>query len=160
MPSSTRSTRACANSMNAEFLAGLTLPRAYYKGTFLAFPTDKPDEFIKTVEQQAHLLITKELRRGNSLAQIKEWHKGDIDKMENRLCELQRSGKYPSTGTTETHLAWADEAGRGIWSEPGDIEPSGYATGNWFLTVAILLKLKVIENDEMNGWLMMKLNNL
>lgn len=141
-----------SNHQVKQTLAGLALPRAYYKGTHLAFPTDDSHGFIKTVEADANWFIVERLRKGESFAYIASDFQRQLNAMEENLCSLQRNNTYPSFGTLKTHLAWADQAGRGVICPP--TAPSGFATTCWFLAIAVLLKLKVIENDNDNGWLL------
>ena len=112
---------------------------AYYKGTRV--PPLPPKAFAQ-IEPGAYDLIKTYLTTGMTLAQVGQIVAADLDEWEQKLVDYQAA--HPVDGrltTAEKWLggAWGPEYGK-IWCE-------------WYLSVAILLKLKIINNDAMNGWL-------
>jgi hypothetical protein len=129
----------------------LTSLRAFYKGTSLQAPVEpeRVDEFHTHIVETAQRQIEKFLRDGMPLAEIKALYKGQMDLMEDGLCRTQN---VEDIWTAGDQSAWMEEATAGTEMEgDGDLN-----TILWFVNTAALLKLKVIENDNDNGWLMTK----
>jgi hypothetical protein len=125
---------------------------ALYKGTAVQYVGVKDAEFMKTCIKCADDMVVKMLRDGFSLDFVGEQVKKQMDEMEQSMCVAQEKDK--SNGKfipyqeilSERYKEWLAEA------------YSHKMTGEefiiiWFVNVATLLKLKVVENDNENGWL-------
>lgn len=125
--------------------------RAFYNGTSLQAPVvpAKMDAFFKHIVAAGAVQIEKFLRAGISLAEIKAILKGQMDLMEDGLFRTQ---KEEDIGKVGDQSAWMAAATAGTEMEDdGDLN-----VFLWFINIASLLKLKVIENDDNNGWLFSK----
>lgn len=125
--------------------------RAFYKGTSIQAPIapERLDAFHKHILETAHNQIEKFLRDGMPLAVLKALYKDQMDLMEDGLCRTQNAEDIWTTGDQS---AWMEAATAGTELEgDGDLN-----TILWFVNTAALLKLKMIENDNDNGWLMTK----
>ena len=115
--------------------------RAFYKGTSLetfVIP-EKIDAFYKAIVKNVETQIRRFLEQGMSLAEIGAIIKEQLDMMEETLCTT-------CPGVGEDQNAWLEKATEGMKVSGDQLLVA------WFLCVATLLKLKVIENDDMNGW--------
>jgi hypothetical protein len=132
-------------------IMNLTSLRAFYKGTSLQAPVEpeRVDEFHKHIVETAQRQIEKFLRDGMPLATIKALYKDQMDLMEDGLCRTQKAEDIWTAGDQS---AWMEAATAGTEMEgDGDLN-----TILWFVNTAALLKLKVVENDNDNGWLITK----
>jgi len=120
--------------------------RAFYKGTSLSIELEtlKMKEFCKMIVKGAQMLI--QLDEYSSLEEARLKIKAEMDEMEEGLCRNEDKSR---TWTKCDQNAWVKEAIKGT-SQDGDPD---IATYMWFARILALLKLKVIENDDMNGWL-------
>ena len=125
--------------------------RAFWNGTSIQAPVapHKTEAFFKTITQTAHAQIEKFLRDGMPLDAIKALYKGQMDVMESGLCRTEDKTKIWMAGDQS---AWMEAATAGTEME-GDGDLNCIL---WFINTAACLKLKVIENDDNNGWLMTK----
>ena len=132
-------------SFMSEFFSGL---RAYYKGTSLQalIQPEQHAEFMTAIKNAANKWIRVGLEQGQSLSQIGAFHKAQMDAMEDGLCRTQAAFP-PGFHAADEQTAWCDAAF-------ADLDIKGAAGAViWFTNIALLLKLKVIENDDSNGWL-------
>ena len=120
-----------------------TTTLAYYKGSTVV-PLN-PKAFA-LVESGAANIIEKDLRAGTSIAEIKRMYTEQIDELEQKLVEYQAA--HPGGVWQETT---AEEWLGGAWGPDW-----ATALAVWYMDVAILLKLRVIKNDAMNGWLVLQ----
>jgi hypothetical protein len=122
--------------------------RAFYNGTSLQAPVApaKMDAFFKNIVTAGESLIISFLRDGKSLAEVKAILKGQMDLMEDGLCRTQKEADIGKVGDQSAWMA-AATAGTEMDGD-GDLNVI-----LWFINIACLLKLKVIENDNNNGWL-------
>lgn len=128
-----------------EFFSGL---RAYYKGTSLQalVQPEQHADFMTAIKNAANDWIRHGLQQGMSLAQIGAFHKAQLDAMEDGLCRTQAAFP-PGLSTGDAQDAWCDAAF-------ADLDMKGAAGAIiWFVNIALLLRLKIIENDDNNGWL-------
>jgi hypothetical protein len=121
--------------------------RAYYKGTSLPAPCSKEREaeFFATIKEGGRKQIEAYLHDGESLSNTIAILKGQLDQMEAGLCKHQGS----NVGVrmyVEDMYRWCAAAVEGVLT-------GKEATIMWWMNIASLLELKVIENDDMNGWL-------
>jgi hypothetical protein len=125
---------------------------ALYKGTAVTYVGVNDDEFLKSCIKCADDMVVKMLRDGFSLDFVGEQVKKQMDEMEECMCVAQekdkRNGKFIPFQeiSSKEYKDWLSEA------------YSHKMTGEdfiiiWFVNVATLLKLKVVENDDNNGWL-------
>jgi len=125
---------------------------AFYKGTVIEAPITQHDEFMDTCIKGANTVIIGMLRKGYTLDDVKESVKEQLDVMEEGLCVAQKKlkdeGKFIpyEKMTTKKYRAYLAEVC--FHTMTGD-----QFISKWFLNIATLLKLKVIENDDKNGWL-------
>ena len=132
-------------------IMNLTSLRAFYKGTSLQAPVEpeRVDEFHTHIVETAHRQIEKFLRDGMPLDTIKALYKGQMDVIEDGLCRTQKAEDIWTAGDQS---AWMEAATAGTEMEgDGDLN-----TILWFVNLAALLELKVVENDNDNGWLLTK----
>jgi hypothetical protein len=122
---------------------------AYYKGTSIKCAYEEEELYLKMSIAGANEMITKMLRRGASLKEIGILTKNEIDKMEEYLCQAPNA-KRMAEFSFKDYMDYLSNASGGKFSG------IDFMT-HWFVNVGVLLKLKVIDNDEMNGWLIMKL---
>jgi hypothetical protein len=124
--------------------------RAFYKGTSIEAPCalTKIDEFFKVVVENGEGQIVKFLRDGHTLEQVKNVLGGQLNMIEEGLCRTQDQSTLWTEGTLGDQMAWMAAAVAGTMLE-GQAEA---AIALWFMNIAALLKLKVIENDNDNGW--------
>lgn len=129
--------------------ATMEMLRIYYKGTSLEAPVAASGntKFLHLIKEQTNPFIAGFLRRGHSMAETKAILKGQADLMEAGLCRTENQSKRWQEGDQS---AWMEAALKGTEMECDGTE----GVLKWFLTISSLLKLGVIENDEMNGWLM------
>ena len=121
--------------------------RAFYKGTSLSAPCGKERqaEFFAAVKESGHKRIEAFLRDGESLPSTIAILTGQLDLMEEglRKYEGRDAGERMYL---EDMYRWCAKAVEGVMT-------GKEATIMWWMSIASLLELKVIENDEMNGWL-------
>ena len=111
---------------------------AYYKGTTVC-PFD--DELFKTSTQCLNDHITEFLREGKHYKQLMEETKAELDALELKLVRFQLiHGCCWNKTTPEEWLG-------GAWGKNWKLDWIC-----WFQLIGILLRLKAIENDDMNGW--------
>ena len=112
--------------------------RAYYKGTSLPAPCsfEWEAEFFATVKEGGHKQIEAYLRDGESLPSTIAILKGQLDLMAAGLCKHEKSNVGVRIYVKDMYRMCAKAV-------------EGVMTGK---DIASLLELKVIENDEMNGW--------
>ena len=103
---------------------------------------------MKTCIDGAKNQIAKMLRCGASLKQIGILAKNELDKMEEQLCQAKDAKKTVEFSGKD----YLDYLSNASGKEFSGVE----FMSHWYVNVAVLLKLKVIDNDEMNGWLIMK----
>ena len=121
---------------------------AYYKGTSIRCVFEEEDLFVKMCIDGAKDQIANMLRGGASLKQIGIIAKIELDKMEEQMCQ-GKDAKKPQEFSGKDYLDYL--------SNVSGKEISGVEFMSiWYINIAVLLKLKVIDNDEMNGWLIMK----
>ena len=122
----------------------------FYKGT--AFPLGIigknicKDLFMKT----ANIMIVAGLQNGHSIEEQKVHYKKQLDKMESELCKLS-GGKRLNNKQTKSVID--------TLSKRMNMSIDAIST-LWYLNVSALLKLKVIEDDNMNGFITMKGGNM
>jgi hypothetical protein len=109
---------------------------AYYKGTMFPLVVAKnAKKEMRMFEEKAKECIVDCLKKKMPIADIKDYITCQLDILEEGLVKHHGNEK-----------AFALEFKR-FGGSLGQLQTL------WYLDVAILLKLKVIENDEMNGWL-------
>ena len=125
--------------------------RAYYKGTSLhaPVPSNREEEFHKCIITTGEDLIASELREGKTLSEIKANIKGQMDLMEDGLRRT-----FPMVLGKGDEFEWMAKATNGTRLGRND---SLRNIIRWFMNIAALLKLKVIDNDNNNGWSIMRL---
>ena len=125
--------------------------RAFWNGTSIQAPVapERLDAFYQRITETAQAQIEKFLRDGMPLAVIKALYKRQMDVMEAGLCRTEDKSKAWMEGDQS---AWMEAATAGTEME-GDGDLNCIL---WFVNTAACLKLKVIENDNNNGWLMTK----
>lgn len=98
---------------------------AFYKGTSLPMKSDA----YPHVQKQAKDLLTMGLRAGVSFMEQAECYRDQLDEMESRMCEAEVRGEDRfKTLSKKEHARWC-------------------------INIEALLMLKVIFNDDQNGWL-------
>ena len=107
----------------------------FYKGT--AFPVIYYGLQVKSVMENAHEMIVKFLKDNVSLKEQVEIYKNQLDHIEGLMV------KYANPTTDKGMKKVASIMGK-------DIDWIGAV---WCVNVCALLKLKAIENDNMNGLL-------
>ena len=134
------------------FKEAVTSLRGYYKGTSLVAPVanGREEEFLDHIRTKAHAQITRAMRDGISLADLRAFYKGQMDTIEKNLSDLQDTHFPAGFSTLEQQTKWVHAAMAG-----GDHDGLR-GTIIWFLDIACLLELRVIRDDEMNGWLNIK----
>lgn len=119
---------------------------AFYNGTACPITVDKELSF----EKGAMELLRKFLVDGESLKSTGMIIKKQMDKLEQLLFKISKD-KAP---TKKQIKNWAKKCLIGddvaTWASKKD--PELYVMSWWYTNIYILLKLKVIENDEMNGF--------
>lgn len=132
----------------------MTGTRAFYKGTSIQCPYIDDEMFMKTIIAGANEQILESLKCGESLTELKAYYLDQMNSIEKALCDYH--GIYHGVDDVmkgEAVWDWLDEIGK----------MSGFnVTGRWvlimwFMNIAALLKLKVIENDDKNGWFVAKI---
>ena len=117
--------------------------RAFYDGTSLGCPFDDTEGFYKMTVKEANEMIVASLRDGQTLQDIIAMCKGQQEKWEAAMCaEQERLGKETFLETDQETLVAR------VMGMDGNL-----GTIYWFLNTAVLLRLKAIQNDNMNGWL-------
>ena len=125
-------------------------PRAFYNGTSLCAPIEPASapKFMAKIVQSGAEQIVGFLRTGHTIEQIKSILKGQLDLIEAGLCRTQKPEDIWTCGSQEE---WVEQAIKDTEFESGGAD---VAVILWFMNIASLLKMKVIENDDKNGWLM------
>jgi hypothetical protein len=92
------------------------------------------------------------LKAGFKLKEIGELLKAQLDLLEEGL--RRESHRFPpGLSDTDQQSLWVEAAvGGSFTTELGTVITGKEATASWFINIASLLKLKVIKDDEMNGW--------
>tara|TARA_R110001632_G_C11029828_1_gene381725 strand:- start:42 stop:443 length:402 start_codon:yes stop_codon:yes gene_type:complete len=114
---------------------------SFYKGTACPIIIDKYVPF----EERAMGVLRKFLEDGETLQTTGAIIKEQLDAMEQGLVDIENKYKNTKRSVKKRLEEWAKDMG-----------PSEeYLVAMWYMNVYILLKLKIIENDEMNGmWYM------
>jgi len=120
----------------------------YYKGTSIHCIYKDEAGYVKKCSDAANTLITILLRSGKNLKFIGERTKERMDELEEYLCQAPDS-KRTVEFSGKDYLDYLSNASGGKHSG----EEFAFL---WYVNMTVLLKLKVIDNDEMNGWLIMK----
>ena len=122
--------------------------RGYYKGTSLQAPVEPANElrFLQLIHEGAQQSL-KDLLRDYPLARVKDMVIGTLDQLEQRLCETEKDGSVRMTDG-EDQDNWIKQAFTGILS--CDRQAEGLM--HWFTFIAMALKLRLIEDDNLNGW--------
>ena len=128
----------------------------FWNSTGLEAPVekDKMNDFIKFVKEAADKQIVEFLNDGETLSSTAQILSSQLTSWEKRMIELQKEAKWSpnrSCGGDE-YVAYLNEVAR-----PSNI--SGLQmSAIWFINIAALLKMKVIKNDDNNGWLRISKN--
>ena len=130
--------------------------RAFYKGTSLQAPVypNKLELFIKTIIEKGEGQILSFMRNGHSISEIKDILTEQMDIMEDGLCRTQDKSLCWKESGSDIQKDWLAKAAAEIKMD-GDAD---FFLALWFMNIAALLKLKVIENDNENGWLMSRIH--
>ena len=125
--------------------------RAFYNGTSIQAPVvpAKMDAFFNNIVTAGERMIIAFLREGNSLAEVKAILKDQMDLMEDGLCRTEDKSQTWNVGDQS---AWMAAATAGTEME----DDGDHNVVLWFINIASLLRLKVIEHDDNNGWLFSK----
>ena len=119
----------------------------YYKGT--AFPIILEDENIaECMMYNANEMITMGLRYNVSLTQQKKDYKEQLDLIEGKMFEIIGNKSVSNKKELNKYLK--------IIAEHLGVRNKNSLQSLWTLNICALLKLKVIENDNMNGILKYK----
>ncbi len=109
----------------------------YYEGTGLdvLIPFNTVAEFQQWKVEKCEAYIATSLRRGASMDFIKTECRGALELLHNEILAKAGDGEF----TLKTL--------KKLWKEE-------FLTkcGMWYMNVACLIKLKVLQDDEMNGW--------
>ena len=127
--------------------------RAFYKGTSIQCPYVDTDDFMKLIHKGSNHVMVESLKADCSLETQKKMYIKQLDAIEEALCKFQGIHGLGNKMKGNDVWKWLDEVGR-----LSGLNVSGKTLIMlWFMNIAALLKLKVIENDEMNGWLVTKI---
>lgn len=117
---------------------------AYYKGTRPAPLNPKAvDAIFKNGIGSA---IDGFHKADNTDAQLIAICRGQLDHWEQQLCDFQERNPL-STGTDTTAEKWLGAAWGTDWKMIWVL---------WYINIGVLLKLKALNNDNMNGWSIVK----
>ncbi len=120
----------------------------YYKGT--TFPQYLEGENIaEDMKKYANEMIVEGLRNNVSLEEQKKDYKEQLDMIEGVMCEIIGN---KSTQKKKECEKYCNEIAEYLEQDIDDINSL------WMLNICALLKLKVIEDDNMNGILVAKFN--
>jgi len=115
---------------------------AFYKGT--PWPTSciRDKNMIGHFQKLSHEMITTGLRMGISLDTQKQDYLTQLNKFESTLIKHSSTGQAGGIAGPNSIKKVCEELGM----------DEKTITSLWYLDVGALLELKVIENDNMNGW--------
>lgn len=129
--------------------------RAYYKGTSIQAPidADKQDEFLRAILEARDNQIRDALESGMTLKRLGDIYKAQLDDIEEHLC--QSYDKYFIEGSSRVVMSdkqddWVDDATKHLGLS------NGQGVILWFVNILVLIKLKRIQDDDMNGLLVSK----
>jgi hypothetical protein len=145
---------ASYTSQQLKDYAGL---RGYYKGSSLVAPVNHGKEalFLKIVADRADKSILELMKEGVRLADIGRAALDGMNLLEQAMCDIQDDyppGPQPMSRQFEMAAKMNQKAG-------GPQRTGEEVVLCWFASIYTLLKLKLIKNDEMNGWLLTSLKN-
>ena len=127
--------------------------RAFYKGTSIQCPYVDTDDFMKVIHKGSNHVMVESLKADCSLETQKKMYIKQLDAIEEALCKFQGIHGLGNKMKGNDVWKWLDEVGR-----LSGLNVSGKTLIMlWFMNIAALLKLKVIENDDKNGWLVTKI---
>ena len=127
--------------------------RAFYKGTSIQCPYVDTDDFMKLIHKGSNHVMVESLKADCSLETQKKMYIKQLDAIEKGLCKYQGIHGLGYEMKGDDVWKWLDEVG-----QLSGLNVSGKTLIMlWFMNIAALLKLKAIENDEMNGWLVTKI---
>ena len=127
--------------------------RAFYKGTSIQCPYVDTDDFMKVIHKGSNHVMVESLKADCSLETQKKMYIKQLDAIEEALCKYQGIHGLGNKMKGNDVWKWLDEVGR-----LSGLNVSGKTLIMlWFMNIAALLKLKVIENDDKNGWLVTKI---
>ena len=136
-------------TLNVSDIQGI---RAYYKGTSLQAPVDvgKELEFLQQITKDSDKLIRGALEAGGTLKAIGDLCMEHMDYMEQRLSESHdrffQSYTCPIIVSLDEMFDWVDYA-----ADKFDLVRGG-GIALWFLNIIVLMKLKRLQDDDMNGF--------
>jgi len=107
---------------------------------------------MKHIITAANFVIVESLKCGDSLNTQKALYLKQINSIEKALCDYQGIHGVGGVMKDDAVWEWLDEIGK--MSGLNVIGKTVLIT--WFMNIAALLKLKVIENDDKNGWFVVK----
>ena len=121
--------------------------RAYYKGTSLECPIDNQDKYMTLIIEKGHSQIEKFLRAGETMDNTIKCLTEQLDTMEEGLCYAEKKSgvKWATYSSKNEYMLYLKNASYGA------LEGDEFLAC-WWVNIASLLELKVIKNDEMNGW--------
>jgi hypothetical protein len=125
--------------------------RAFYKGTSLQAPVNagKELEFLQQITKDADAQIRGALNVGGTLKDVGDVYMAQLDYMEQRLSEsldtFFPSHVCPIVTTCDKMFDWVDYA-----TEKFDLVRGG-GIALWFINILVLMKLKRLQDDDMNG---------
>ena len=130
--------------------------RAYYKGTSIEHESI---DLLTKVKANAHNMIVKGLKTGLFLEFIKQDLKSQLDALENGLKVVQV--RENSVGKFGNQNEWLRKGALEVGMKDREGQPmtGAMAASLWFLNVAALIELGVIDDDEMNGWTVIQSRN-
>ena len=127
--------------------------RAFYKGTSIQCPYVDADGYMKLTHKGSNHVMVESLKADCSLETQKKMYIKQLDAIEKGLCKYQGIHGLGYEMKGDDVWKWLDEVG-----QLSGLNVTGkMVLALWFMNIAALLKLKVIENDDKNGWLVTKI---
>ena len=137
-------------------MSGGYIVQCFYKGT--PFPVVFTGS-VETWNEQRALFdgsIVSGLRSGHSIKDQQKHAKGQLDVMEGFLMEMGKTAGDGCISATRWEEWMEKEFIRKCTGVIADGTPEiGMLKMVWYMNVHMLIKTKVINDDQMNGWIMM-----
>ena len=126
----------------------------FYKKHGVSIPVDDAEAWKKVIEDGANTIILNMMRDGLSLDKIGLSSVQENDKI---LKQIKKVGTQHKNLTFGEQAILLSPVAKKLGINKREKEDAGAdVTIQWCVNIAILLKLKVIENNDENGWLIMR----
>lgn len=127
----------------------------FYKKTAIPIPVTDSKEFYKSIMEQTEDEIKKNMRRG---LKIKDMIKGCFEENDKILKVVEKI--IPTIMSLDDYCLKLSCLAKELGIEDDDKVTSGkFVMIHWYINTCVLIRLRALENNDDNGWLIIEKND-